>query len=97
MDGSAKAAPSNIQGRLFRCHFLCVVGVAFLLSANHALAQAPAWPSAQMREFLRSAEVSAAEQTRRRQTRCWRCELSDARCVQGVKRHDHADWSCLVA
>ncbi len=77
MDGSAKAAPSNIQGRLFRCHFLCVVGVAFLLCANHALAQAPAWPSAQMREFLRSAEVSAAEQTSKGVTRPWRLTLTD--------------------
>ena len=77
MDGSAKAAPSNIQGRLFRCHFLCVVGVAFLLCANHALAQAPAWQSAQMREFLRSAEVSAAEQTSKGVTQPWRLTLTD--------------------
>ena len=77
MDGSATAPPRKVLGRLSRGHLLYVVLVAFLACATEAWAQAPALQPAQMREFLRSAEVTAAEQTSKGVTRPWRLTLTD--------------------
>jgi hypothetical protein len=62
-----------------------VLVAAFLASASHAWAQAPALTPAQIQEFLRTAEVIAAERTSTGVTQPWRLTLTD-----GAMTHDAA-------
>ena len=67
------------------CRHLGVLLALFLASAPDAWAQAPTLTPAQMREFLRSADVIAAEQTSKGVTQPWQLTLTD-----GTLTHDAA-------
>ncbi len=69
--------------RLSRRHLGYVLLAAFLASAPEAWAQTPTLTTAKIREFLRSANVIAAEQTSTGVTQPWRLTLTD-----GTLTHD---------